>query len=171
MIRVQGGKRMGKITEYGKQLREKQKAKRMFGLSEKQFQKYYDRAARSQTVTGDKLLELLERRLDSVLYRAGLALTRNQGRQFASHGMLLVNGRRIDIPSYEVRIGDKVEVRDAKKSSVVFTKNQEEFGEYIAPSWLKVDLKKLSLEVVDIPTAQHFEQIIEPQLIVEFYSR
>lgn len=168
---MHGGKRVGKLTEYGKQLREKQKAKRMFGLSEKQFAKYYDRASRSQTVTGDKLLELLERRLDNVLYRAGLALTRNQGRQFASHGIFLVNGRRVDVPSYEVRIGDKIEVRDAKKSSVVFTKNKDELGEYTAPSWLKVDSKRLTVEVVELPTAQHFEQVIEPQLIVEFYSR
>ncbi|MCF7917791.1 30S ribosomal protein S4 [Candidatus Gracilibacteria bacterium] len=168
---MHGAKRGGKLTEYGKQLREKQKAKRMFGLSEKQFARYYDRASRSRAVTGDKLLELLERRLDNVLYRSGFAMTRDQGRQFSSHGIFLVNGRRVDIPSYEVRVGDKIEVREAKKSSSVFTKNKEEQGEYTAPSWLKVDNKKLSVEIVALPDVKHFEQIIEPQLIVEFYSR
>ncbi len=169
---MHGAKRRGKLTEYAKQLREKQKAKRMFGLSEKQFHKYYDRADRSKEVTGDKLLELLERRLDNVLYRAGIALTRSQARQFASHGLFLVNGKRIDIPSCEVKIGDKIEVRESRKGSPVFTKNQEELGENNdVPSWIKADPKRLAIEIVELPATQHFEKLIEPQLIVEFYSR
>ncbi len=169
---MHGGKRLGKLTEYGKQLREKQKAKRMFGLSEKQFRKYYDRADASKEVTGDKLLELLERRLDNVLYRAGIALTRCQARQFASHGLFLINGKRIDIPSCEIKIGDKIEVRESRKESPVFTKNQEELGENNdVPSWIKADSKRLAVEIVELPATQHFEKLIEPQLIVEFYSR
>ncbi|MCF7812617.1 30S ribosomal protein S4 [Candidatus Gracilibacteria bacterium] len=168
---MHGSKRAGKLTEYGKQLREKQKAKRMFGLSERQFHNYYVRADKSNEVTGDKLFELLERRLDNVLYRAGFALTRMQGRQFASHGLFLVNGRKIDIPSYEVRIGDKIEIKDSKKNSPVFVKNKEETGDYNAPSWVKVDPKKQTIEIVELPSTQHFESLVEPQLIVEFYSR
>ena len=169
---MHGAKRQGKTTEYAKQLREKQKAKRMFGLSESQFKKYYDRADRSKEVTGDMLLQLLERRLDNVLYRAGFALTRAQGRQFASHGMFRINGTRIDVPSCELRVGDKIEVRESRKNSPIFSKNRETLGEmHDVPSWIKVDAKKLTIEVVELPSNKHFESIIEPQLIVEFYSR
>ena len=169
---MHGGKRQGKMTEYAKQLREKQKAKRMFGLSESQFKKYYDRAARSKEVTGDMLLQLLERRLDNVLYRSGFALTRMQGRQFASHGMFRINGTRIDVPSCELKVGDVIEVRESKKNSPVFAKNKEALGEaHDVPSWMKVDEKKRTIEILDLPSQTHFESIIEPQLIVEFYSR
>jgi len=169
---MHGGKRLGKTSEYAKQLREKQKAKRMFGIAEKQFANYFAKASRMHGVTGDILLELLERRLDNVLYRAGFALTRAQARQFASHGLFLVNGRRVDIPSYEVRIGDKIEVRPSRASSSIFQKNRDELGANLqVPSWLKADSKKLSVEIMEIPTRQNFEAIIEAQLIVEFYSR
>ncbi|MCF7905975.1 30S ribosomal protein S4 [Candidatus Gracilibacteria bacterium] len=169
---MHGGKRLGKLSEYAKQLREKQKAKRMFGLSEKQFKNYFTKASGGQGVTGDTLLELLERRLDNVLYRSGLALTRMQARQFASHGLFLVNGRRTDVPSFQVRVGDIIEVRPSKAGSPVFSKNREELGaDHTPPSWLKVDSKKLSIEVIDIPVTSHFEALIEPQLIVEYYSR
>ncbi len=168
---MHGGKRQGKMTEYAKQLREKQKAKRIFALSEKQFQKYFDRADRSKTVTGDKLLELLERRLDNAIYRAGLAMTRMQARQFVSHGLLELNGRRVDIPSIELRPGDVIEVRSARKNSPVFTSNKEELSNYDVPDWLKVDTKALKIEVVSIPEAKHFEPLINTQPIVEFYSR
>ncbi len=169
---MHGAKRLGKLTEYAKQLREKQKAKRMFGLSEKQFHGYYDRALRSRSVTGDKLLELLERRLDNVLYRAGFALSRAQARQFASHGLFTVNGRRVDIPSFEVQVGDKICVRDSRQSSPIFKKNQESLGAgYESPSWIKADHKKLCVEIVALPTAGQFEALIQPHMIVEFYSR
>ena len=168
---MHGGARVGKLTEYARQLREKQKAKRAFGISEQQFRNYFSRASRSKGITGDILLQLLERRLDNVIFRAGFALTRAQGRQFASHGLFLVNGRRIDVPSYEVRLGDIIEVRDSQKNSVVFQKNLEELSTYEAPSWLSVDRKKKSLEIKDFPVQSHYEQFITPQLIVEFYSR
>jgi len=169
---MHGGKRLGKLSEYAKQLREKQKAKRMFGLSEKQFRNYFVRATNGKGITGDNLLLLLEQRLDNVLYRAGFAITRMQARQFASHGLFLLNGRRIDVPSAQVRIGDVIEVRPSKAGSPIFKKNNEELGaDYDIPSWLKVNTKKLSIEVVDLPSASHFEALITPQLIVEFYSR
>lgn len=168
---MHGNKRQGKMSEYARQLREKQKAKRMFELSEKQFKKYYTKAARSKTVTGDALLQLLERRLDNVLYRSGIALTRAQARQFVSHGLFMLNGRRVTVPSVEVREGDMIEVRGKSKNSPVFAKNQDEQAHYEPPSWLKVDPKKLSVEVIALPEQKHFESLIQPQLIVEFYSR
>ena len=168
---MHGGKRMGKLTEYAKQLREKQKAKRMFGLSEKQFKNYFQRATRMSGVTGDNFLQLLELRLDNVLYRAGIALTRPQARQFVSHGLFMVNGRKVDVPSIQVRPGDKIEVKASKQSSPVFSKNKEDIGDYTPPSWLKVNRNKLIVEILLLPSVEHFEQIIEPQMIVEFYSR
>ncbi len=168
---MHGGKRLGKMTEYAKQLREKQKAKRMFGVSEKQFKRYFDKADRSKEVTGDKLLALLEKRLDNVIFRAGFALTRMQARQFASHGLFTLNGRKIDIPSIAVRNGDIIEVKASKKSSPIFTKNKEEMKDYICPDWLKVDTNALKIEIISLPEVKHFEQMINTQPIVEFYSR
>ena len=168
---MHGAKRMPKQTEFGKQLREKQKAKRMFALSEKQFKKYFDKADKSKAVTGDKLLESLERRLDNAIYRAGLAMTRMQSRQFASHGLFMVNGRRVDVPSIELRIGDVIEVRARSKKSPVFKDIIEENAAYDVPDWLKLDKKKLSFEVVALPESKHFESLINVQPIVEFYSR
>ena len=168
---MHGGKRQGKMTEFAKQLREKQKAKRMFGLSEKQFRNYFDKADNSKAVTGEKLLELLETRLDNAVFRSGFAVTRMQARQFVSHGLFMVNGRRVDVPSIVVKPGDVIEVRDAKKGSPVFKQNAEELAHYEVPSWLKADNKKLSFEVVSQPEAKHFEALINTQPIVEFYSR
>lgn len=168
---MHGGGRKAKETEYGKQLREKQKAKRTFGITEKQFRRYFDSALRSKSVTGETLFQLLERRLDNVLYRAGFALTRMQARQFATHGLFMVNGRRVDVPSIQLRVGDKIEVRAKSKTSPIFTRNKEEQSSYKAPSWLKADPNKLIIEVVELPGGQHYEQFIDTQLIVEFYSR
>ncbi len=168
---MHGAKRMPKQTEFGKQLREKQKAKRMFALSEKQFRNYFQKADNSKAVTGDKLLELLERRLDNVIYRAGFAMTRMQARQFASHGLFMVNGRRVDVPSIEVRPGDVIEVRDRSKKSPVFPAIFDENTHYEVPDWLKADPKKFTIEVVGLPEPKHFEQLINVQPIVEFYSR
>lgn len=168
---MHGGKRQGKMTEYAKQLREKQKAKRMFALSEKQFRKYFDKADNSKAVTGEKLLELLETRLDNAVYRSGMAMTRMQSRQFVSHGLFMVNGRRVDVPSIVVKPGDIIEVRQAKKGSPVFKQNAEEMENYEVPDWLTVDGKILKIEVVAIPEQKHFEALINTQPIVEFYSR
>ena len=169
---MHGTKRRGKETEYGKQLREKQKAKRMFCLSEKQFRRYFDKAARSKGITGDNLLQLLEQRLDNAIYRAGFALTRIQARQFASHGLFMVNGRRVNVPSIMLKPGDKVEVRPKSKSSAVFKTNFEERGDdYSAPKWVSVDRKEICFDVADLPGADSFEGLIKPQYIVEFYSR
>lgn len=168
---MHGAKRQGKMTEYAKQLREKQKAKRIFALSEKQFRNYFTKATRMQGVAGDNLLGLLERRLDNAVFRSGLALTRMQARQFVSHGMFMLNGRRVDIPSIQVRPGDVVEVRDAKKGSPVFKEMRETQKDYIHPDWIKVDMEKLKIEILSLPEVKHFEPLINTQPIVEFYSR
>ena len=168
---LQGGKRAGKLSDYGKQLREKQKAKRMFCLSEKQFRRYFDKAARASGVTGEVLFTLLEKRFDNALYRAGFAMTRMQSRQFASHGLFLINGRRVDIPSYELSVGDVIEARPKSKTSAVFKNNFEEVEESNVPNWLKVDRKNLKIEVIALPTSDSFEHAVDPQMIVEFYSR
>jgi small subunit ribosomal protein S4 len=168
---MHGVKRMGKLTEYAKQLREKQKTKRIFGLSEKQFRRTFDKAMRSSGITGDVLLQLLERRLDNALFRGGFALTRMQARQFAGHGLFLLNGRRVDVPSMLLQVGDKLEVRGKSKNSEVFKKNFDELEKYDSPSWLKVDRKKMTIEVIALPDNMHFEQAVVPQMIVEFYSR
>ncbi len=169
---IHGGKRLAKLTEYAKQLRAKQVAKRVFGLSEKQFKNYFDKATSSKVVTGDMLLQLLERRLDNVLYRSGIALTRQQARQFVSHGLFLLNGKSVDIPSIQVSIGDKIEIKESKKKSKVFSVNKELLEkDFIRSSWLNVNPESLSVEVSGIPGIKDFESIIYPQLIVEFYSR
>ncbi|MCF7846831.1 MAG: 30S ribosomal protein S4 [Candidatus Gracilibacteria bacterium] len=168
---MHGGKRMGKLTEYAKQLREKQKAKRMFCLSEKQFHRTFEKAASMHGVTGDNMLQLLERRLDNVLFRSGLALTRMQARQFVSHGLFLLNGRRVDVPSIQVNIGDEIEARPRSRTSSVFEKNIEETGALDAPSWLNVDRKKRAIKITELPTDLHFEKAVDPQMIVEYYSR
>ena len=168
---VHGGKRQGKFTEYAKQLREKQKLKRMFGLSEKQFRRTFDLADRKPGVTGGNLLQLLEQRLDNVVYRAGFAITRMQARQFVSHGLFMLNGRRVDIPSIMVKEGDEIEVRPKSKKSPVFAGNLEANEKYKAPSWLAVNPKSLSIKIVALPSVEHCEQAVNPQMIVEFYSR
>ncbi len=168
---MHGGKRMAKMTEYARQLREKQKMKRMYGVSEKQFRNYFDKATRSKAVTGDALSQLLERRLDNVLYRAGLALTRAQGRQMSTHGMFLVNGRRTDVPSFQVSVGDKIEVRPSKKGSSLFVKVKESLQSHTVPAWLNVDDKNIAVEIMELPDERYFDGLIESRLIVEFYSR
>jgi len=168
---MHGGKRQGKFTEYAKQLREKQKLKRMFGLSEKQFRRAFDLAERKTGVTGGNLLQLLEQRMDNVVYRAGFAMTRMQARQFVSHGLFMLNGRRVDVPSIMIKAGDKIEVRAKSKKSPVFAGNLETNEKYNAPSWMVVNVKDISVEITSLPSAEHCEQAVNPQMIVEFYSR
>lgn len=158
-----------KPSEYGKQLREKQKAKRIYGILEKQFRRYYKKADTSHTATHVALLTLLEKRLDNIVYRAGLAETRRQARQIVSHGLLKLNGRRIDIPSIEMKIGDKIEVRQKTQGSPLFELIKK--SKPRAPKWLKVDLKALTCEMIREPERDDLEHIIEAQLIVEYYSK
>ena len=164
-------KMMGKKSEYGIQLREKQKLRNMFVLTERQFSNYFQKASASSGVTSDNLMQRLELRLDNAIYRAGFSMTRFQSRQFASHGLFLVNGRRVNVPSYPLKVGDKVEARVRSKTSPVFTDNLEELKGYRPPRWVDVDIKTLSFVVKAVPEAHDFEQLIDTQKIIELYSR
>jgi small subunit ribosomal protein S4 len=166
-----GKTRVGKSSEFASQLREKQKLARMFGLSLRQMTKYFDKASRAGGSSSVNLLSLIERRLDNAIYRAGLAMTRMQARQFASHGLLSVNGVRVTIPSIQLSPGDQIEVRQRSKQSKVFEDIRKENAKYNAPSWMNADRQKLTIEIKDIPAKEHFEQSVDAQKIVEFFSK
>ena len=166
-MRVRGG------SLYLTQLREKQKVRRLYGLLEKQFAKLMKEAQRAEGLSGQNLLEFLERRADNVVFRAGFALTRRQARQIVSHGHFLLNGRRIDIPSIRLKAGDVLEVREKSAKSEYF-KNLENTvaASGVQPlSWLKADAKKMKIEITGNPKREEAEAGINEQLIVEYYSR
>lgn len=158
-----------KPSEYGKQLREKQKAKRIYSITEKQFSRYYKLAEKQKGVTGDVLMKMLEMRLDNVVYRSGFAETRRQARQIVSHGLVELNSRRVNIPSISVKVQDTFNIREKRKNSALFTSHEKKKDK--SPQWMKVDLKNLSGEIVSEPKPEHFESAIDPALIVEFYSK
>ena len=168
---MHGQGRFKKQSEYAKQLIEKQKARFMFGVNEKQFRKYYGKADRSPEVTGHQLLRLLELRIDNVLFRTGFATTRPQARQMLSHGLFTLNGKRITVPSIQVRVGDKIEIRKKSADSPLFLRVKTGKEKIKPPVWLSSDPKNLSIEVLSIPGEDDLEQSIESQLIVEFYSK
>ncbi len=157
-----------RLTEYGIQLREKQKAKALYGILEKQFSNYFKKASEASGNTASKFVELVETRLDNAVYRAGFADTRRQARQMVTHGHFLVNGRRCDIPSRAVRIGDVLELRPKSKTSNLFTERQ--VPETVAP-WLSVDRSNWKATVTALPAQEDFEQSVAMNLIIEFYSR
>ena len=161
--------RRGKLSEFGRQLREKQKAKRIYGLSEKQFRNLYNKAAKGRHSTGSVFLASLERRLDNVVYRSGFACTRAQARQMVNHRAFLVNGTRMDIPSYQVKVGDIITVREKSFDHSVL--REMEGRKSIVPSWIKSDLKKRTIEITRLPEDADSEQLVSVQSIIEFYSR
>jgi len=163
--------RPGRKSEYALQLGEKQKARDMYGLSERQFKRLYDEASAAKGQTGDVIKQLLERRLDNALYRAGFALTRMQARQFASHGHFAVNGRRTTIPSYRLREGDIIEVRERSKSAGAFAPIIAAHEKYMPPQWIKVDSGAMKVEVTALPDAESAEQAVDMRQVIEFYSR
>ena len=167
------GMRMRGGSLYLTQLREKQKVRRMYGLLEKQFAKLMKEAQKADGLTGEKLLEFLERRADNVVFRSGFALTRRQARQLMSHGHFLLNGRRVDIPSIRLNPGDVLEVRPKSTKSEYFKNLPNIIGaSNVTPlSWLKVDAKKMKIEVTGLPKREEAEAGINEQLIVEYYSR
>lgn len=160
-----------KYSGYAQQLREKQRLRFMFGLTEGQFERYVTKSLRMKGLTSDNLMRQLEMRLDNVLYRAGLALTRFQSRQMASHGHFLVNGRRVDVPSYQVRVGDKIELRPRLKNSKLYPAVLEDNKGYKPARWLNVNTKNMSMEIVGEPAADDFEKLVDCAKIIEFYSR
>lgn len=150
-------------------MRAKQKAKRIFTLTERVFSNYYQKAENKEGVTGNELLKMLEKRFDNVIYRAGIASSRKQARQLISHGLCKLNSRIVDIPSVQVRVGDKFEIKDSKKQVSVLKDASEK--KPTAPRWMKVDLKNLSGEMVAEPEKDDFEKSIESQYIIEYYSK
>ena len=158
-------------SEYGMQLREKQKAKFIYGVLEKQFRGYYDQAKKMNGVTGDNLMALLELRLDNVVFRLGFARTRKEARQTVRHGHITVNGRRVDIPSYRVKAGDVVAAA-AKAKDLLPIKEALISSEHMAvPAWLEVDIEKLQGTVLQVPVRDQIDLEIDAQLIVELYSK
>ena len=167
-----GGKRRTKKSEYGMQLTEKQKVKFVYGILEKQFHAYYEKAAAATGKTGDNLLILVERRLDNVVYRLGLAATRRQARQLVSHAHFTVNGKKVNIPSYLVKAGDVIEVTDSSRSSELFKRLTGENAPItLLPAWLEREKGTLKGTVAHIPTREEIDTPVEEHLIVELYSK
>lgn len=162
-------RRRGKMSQYGLQLREKQRAKFIYGVLEKQFRNTFDKAARKPGITGENLLIMLESRLDNVVYRMGLAVTRREARQMVVHGHYTVNGKKVNIPSYMVKPGDVIKVKEKSQSSPRF-KEIKEF-QILVPAWLSVDTEKLEGKVLALPTRDQIDTPIEEHLIVELYSK
>lgn len=162
--------RRGKVSEYGTQLREKQKVKRAYGMLESQFEKYYNIAERMKGKTGENLLKLLESRLDNVVFRLGLGESRAQARQLVMHGHLLVNGKKVDIPSYFVSEGDEITLRK-KSQDMERIKELRESEARPMPSWLSMDNANLTGRVLSAPTREDIDLTIEEHLIVEYYSK
>ena len=158
-------------SEYGMQLREKQKAKFIYGVLEKQFRGYYDKARRMPGITGENLMAILETRLDSVVFRLGFAQTRKQARQNVTHGHFLVNGRRVDVPSYRVKPSDVIAVAPKAKEMLVIKSALVSSESRAVPSWLEVDIEKLQGSVLNVPTRDQIDLDIQEQLIVELYSK
>jgi small subunit ribosomal protein S4 len=166
-----GGQRRQKKSEYSTQLTEKQKVKFVYGILEKQFRGYYDKASRAEGNTGEVLLSLIERRLDNVVYRLGYASTRREARQLVNHGHFTVNGKRVDIPSYSVKVGDAIAVCEKSCSNNRFKKMKEDDAFVAAPKWLDRDKNTLSGKVIALPARDDIDFEIAEHLIVELYSK
>ncbi|MDJ0986847.1 MAG: 30S ribosomal protein S4 [Desulfobacterales bacterium] len=166
-----GERRGRKISDYGIQLREKQKVKRMYGLSEKQFHLFFERAEAQRGVTGTNLLVLLERRLDNVVYRLGFANSRTQGRQFVLHNHFLVNGKKVNIPSFLVKRGDSVEVKEKSKKVAAISDSIEAVVRRGIPQWLELEKEKHKGVVTGFPVREDITMPIQEQLVVELYSK
>jgi len=166
-----GKTRKAKLAGYGVQLREKQKVKRIYGVLEDQFRRYFEAAERQRGITGETLLQLLERRLDNVAYRMGLATSRPQARQLVRHGHLQVNGRKVDVPSYSVRVGDVISVRETTQKGAAVQHAIEEVKGRGLPDWLSFDVEKMSGRIMSLPTREQINLPVQEQLIVELYSK
>ena len=166
-----GKTRKAKLAGYGLQLREKQKVKRIYGVLEDQFRGYFEEADRSKGITGVTLLQLLERRLDNVIYRLGLSTSRSQARQLARHGHFLINGKKVDIPSYSLKQGDVVTILGRSQKNVTIEHAIQEVKGRGIPEWLSFDGGALSGRVVSIPTREQINLPVQEQLIVELYSK
>ena len=160
-----------KVSEYGLQLREKQKTKRIYGVLEGQFRHYYEKADRMKGITGDNMLSLLERRLDNVIYRMGIANSRSQARQLVTHAHFAVNGKAVDIASYEVKAGDVITVKESKKGNKYFTELKQTQKSANMPKWVEFDNETLTGKVLELPTREDIDMQIAEHMIVELYSK
>jgi small subunit ribosomal protein S4 len=166
-----GKDRRPRMLGYGVQLREKQKVRRIYGILEGQFRRYFEKAAVKKGITGELLLQYLERRLDNVVHRMGLASSRSQGRQAVRHGHFQVNGKKVNIPSYMVKPGDVVEVRPASRVNKTLLANREASAHQAIPGWIDFDREAMRARIVANPPRQDIAQPIQEQLIVELYSK
>ncbi len=166
-----GQSRRARATEYGAQLREKQKLRRVYGMQERQFLKTYHIAVRRKGITGEHLLSLLERRLDNVVYRLGIASSRGQARQLVNHGHLLVNGRKVTIPSMTMNVGDSVEIKEKSRQLVPIQTSLELSEGRGVPNWLEMDRNVFKGVVQALPTKQDIDVLVNEQVVVELYSR
>jgi small subunit ribosomal protein S4 len=162
-------KRRVAFSEYGTQLREKQKVKRTYGILEKQFREYYEKARKKQGATGEQMLISIEQRLDNVVYRMGIGRSRKQARQIVNHGLITVNGRRVNIPSFSVKVGDVVAVKENKQNNEFF--KDLKGSKVVMPKWLEFDTNNLTGKILALPTREDIDAEIKEQLIVELYSR
>jgi small subunit ribosomal protein S4 len=167
----QHGQKQRKIEEYGRQLREKQKVKRIYRVLERQFRNYFAEATRRKGVTGATLLQLLEQRLDNVVFRLGYALSRRQARQLVNHGHFTVNGKRVNIPSYQVKPGDIVAVHEKSREAGAITEAARTAAGRRTPIWLSVNPNEMTGQVLTLPTRDQIDTQVEEALVVEFYSR
>ena len=166
-----GKDRKAKIVGYGLQLHEKQKAKRMYFTLEGQFREYYEKANRATGVTGELLIQQLERRLDNVAFRLGFAISRRQARQVVRHGHVEVNGRKVNIPSFQVSVGDIVAIREGSRKLVIVEGARDYAAQNTVPSWIQVDFENLSGKIVSLPKRDEVHLPVNEQLIVELYSK
>ncbi len=169
---VHGKKRTKNLSEYGNQLLIKQKIKRMYGVLEKQFRKHFDEVKNKEGIAGDLLLQRLESRLDNVVYRIGFGNSRPQARQIVNHGLITVDGKRVDVPSFEVKIGQVISIKENKKEKNYF-KNLEQIlkNKKDVPAWISFDASKKEAKITNLPTREELGLSIDPQVVVEYYSR
>ncbi len=160
-----------RMSEYGKQLQEKQKAKFIYGIMERQFANYVTKALKAKGDNGFNLFNALERRMDNAVYRAGLATTRQMARQMVSHGFFKIDGKKVDIPSYKVSVGEVITVREKSEKSPIFNKIREQYKNREHASWLHGDIDKLTFKVTDEPKTSDMTGEFDPKLIIEFYSK
>ena len=165
------GQKKAKLSEYGIQLKKKKKTKAFYGVREDQFRKYFEMASKTKGVTGERLLQILETRLDNVVYRLGFASSRPQARQLVNHGHFEVNGKKVDIASYLVKAGDVIKVRENKKEKAIMKLIIEENAARVVPAWLEKNVQDLSGKVVTLPTREDIDLAVEEHLIVELYSK
>ena len=166
-----GKDRKAKIVGYGLQLREKQKAKRIYFTQEGQFRNYFEKASRAQGVTGELLLQQLERRLDNIVYRLGFGVSRRQARQLVRHGHVHVDGRKVNIPSYQVSVGEEISIRESSNKLPILEQAKEFASHQNAPTWLDIDRDNFKGRIVSLPKRDEIQQPVNEQLIVELYSK